>query len=67
MCFLLLLRAFEDLQVSWRATFSEESLSLVKDGVNLTSQLVQTSGVVICRRGEILCALILEVLDDVVK
>uniref|UniRef100_A0A3B5LIK0 Adhesion G-protein coupled receptor V1 n=1 Tax=Xiphophorus couchianus TaxID=32473 RepID=A0A3B5LIK0_9TELE len=58
-------RAFEDLQVLWRATFNEESLSLVKDGVNLTSQLVQTSGVVICRRGEILCALILEVLDDV--
>uniref|UniRef100_A0A3B5LER5 Adhesion G-protein coupled receptor V1 n=1 Tax=Xiphophorus couchianus TaxID=32473 RepID=A0A3B5LER5_9TELE len=52
--------AFEDLQVLWRATFNEESLSLVKDGVNLTSQLVQTSGVVICRRGEILCALILE-------
>ncbi|KAM4746526.1 adhesion G-protein coupled receptor V1 isoform 2-T2 [Anableps anableps] len=57
-------RAFEDLQVFWRATFSKESLSLVKNGVNLTSQLVQTSGVVICRRGEILCALILEVLDD---
>ncbi|XP_014844179.1 PREDICTED: G-protein coupled receptor 98 isoform X1 [Poecilia mexicana] len=57
-------RAFEDLQVFWRATFSEESLSLVKDGVNLTSQLVQTSGVAICRRGEILCAFLLEVLDD---
>uniref|UniRef100_A0A3Q2DXJ8 Adhesion G-protein coupled receptor V1 n=1 Tax=Cyprinodon variegatus TaxID=28743 RepID=A0A3Q2DXJ8_CYPVA len=57
-------RAFEDLQVFWRATFSKESLSLVENGVNLTSQLVQTSGAVICRRGETQCALILEVLDD---
>ncbi|MEQ2283323.1 hypothetical protein AMECASPLE_010101, partial [Ameca splendens] len=57
-------RAFEDLQVFWRATFSKESLSLVKNGVNLTSQLVQTSGAAICRKGEIICVLILEVLDD---
>ncbi|MED6250420.1 Adhesion G-protein coupled receptor V1 [Ataeniobius toweri] len=57
-------RAFEDLQVFWRATFSKESLSLVKNEVNLTSQLVQTSGAAICRKGEIICVLILEVLDD---
>uniref|UniRef100_A0A3Q2PRU9 Adhesion G-protein coupled receptor V1 n=1 Tax=Fundulus heteroclitus TaxID=8078 RepID=A0A3Q2PRU9_FUNHE len=57
-------RAFEDLQVFWRATFSKETLSLVENGVNLTSQLVQTSGTAICRRGEVLCALTLEVLDD---
>ncbi|XP_041856249.1 adhesion G-protein coupled receptor V1 [Melanotaenia boesemani] len=57
-------RAFEDLQVFWRATFSKESLSLVSNGVDLTTQLVQTSGTAICRRGEIICALTLEVLDD---
>ncbi|XP_075324846.1 adhesion G-protein coupled receptor V1 [Odontesthes bonariensis] len=57
-------RAFEDLQVSWRATFSKDSLSLVSNGVDLTTQLVQTSGTVICRRGEIHCVLTLEVLDD---
>ncbi|XP_061584932.1 adhesion G-protein coupled receptor V1 [Cololabis saira] len=57
-------RAFEDLQVFWRATFSKESLSLVSNGVNLTTQLVQTSGTAFCRRGETICTLTLEVLDD---
>ncbi|XP_037536594.1 adhesion G-protein coupled receptor V1 [Nematolebias whitei] len=57
-------RAFEDLHVFWRATFSKDSLSLVSNGVNLTAQLVQTSGTAVCRRGEITCALSLEVLDD---
>lgn len=62
-----LLRAFEDLRVFWRATFSKDSLSLVSHGVNLTAQLVQTSGAAVCRRGEITCALSLEVLDDKVR
>uniref|UniRef100_H2M3Y4 Adhesion G-protein coupled receptor V1 n=1 Tax=Oryzias latipes TaxID=8090 RepID=H2M3Y4_ORYLA len=57
-------RAFEDLQVSWRATFSKEALTLLSNGVNLTSQLVQTSGTAVCRRGEIRCVLSLEVLND---
>ncbi|KAM6930325.1 adhesion G-protein coupled receptor V1 [Xenentodon cancila] len=57
-------RAFEDLQVFWRATFSKESLSLVSYGVNLTTQLVRTSGTAICRRGETICTLTLEVFDD---
>ncbi|XP_017272706.1 adhesion G-protein coupled receptor V1 [Kryptolebias marmoratus] len=57
-------RAFEDLQVFWRATFSKDSLSLLSNGVNLTVQLVQTSGTAICRRGEIICVLTLQVLDD---
>ncbi|XP_069555964.1 adhesion G-protein coupled receptor V1 [Brachyistius frenatus] len=57
-------RAFEDLQVFWRATFSKATLSLVNNGVNLTTQLVQTSGTAICQRGEIICALTLELQDD---
>ncbi|XP_065821533.1 adhesion G-protein coupled receptor V1 [Labrus bergylta] len=57
-------RAFEDLQVFWRATFSEASLTLISNGVNLTKQLVQTSGTALCRRGEITCALTVEVQDD---
>lgn len=62
-----LLRAFEDLHVFWRATFSKDSLNLVSNGVNLTAQLVHTSGTAVCRRGEITCALSLEVLDDKVR
>ncbi|KAM8885173.1 adhesion G-protein coupled receptor V1 [Spinachia spinachia] len=57
-------RAFEDLQVIWRVTFSKEAPTLVNNGVDLTSQLLQTSGTSLCRRGEILCALALEVHDD---
>nr|XP_046243039.1 adhesion G-protein coupled receptor V1 [Scatophagus argus] len=57
-------RAFEDLQVFWRATFSKATLTLVSNGVNLTRELVQTSGSALCRRGEIICALTLEVQDD---
>ncbi|XP_040899032.1 adhesion G-protein coupled receptor V1 [Toxotes jaculatrix] len=57
-------RAFEDLQVFWRATFSKAALTLVSNGVNLTRQLVQTSGTALCRKGAITCALTLEVQDD---
>ncbi|XP_041793349.1 adhesion G-protein coupled receptor V1 isoform X2 [Chelmon rostratus] len=57
-------RAFEDLQVFWRVTFSKDTLTLISDGVNLTRQLVQTSGTALCRRGEIICALTVEVQDD---
>lgn len=62
-----LLRAFEDVQVFWRATFNKATPTLVSNGVNLTRQLVQTSGAVLCRRGEIICPLTLEVLDDEVR
>ncbi|TKS78901.1 G-protein coupled receptor 98 [Collichthys lucidus] len=57
-------RAFEDLQVLWRVTFSKATHTLVSNGVDLTRQLVQTSGTTLCRRGEIICALTLEVLHD---
>uniref|UniRef100_A0A3Q3W600 Adhesion G-protein coupled receptor V1 n=1 Tax=Mola mola TaxID=94237 RepID=A0A3Q3W600_MOLML len=57
-------RAFEDLQVFWRATFSKATLTLVNNGVNLTTQLVQTSGITLCGRGEMICTLNLEVQDD---
>ncbi|KAM9743556.1 adhesion G-protein coupled receptor V1 isoform 2-T3 [Menidia menidia] len=57
-------RAFEDLQVSWRASFSRDSPSLVSNGMDLATQLLQTSGIVICKRGETVCVLTLEVQDD---
>ncbi|KAJ0067530.1 hypothetical protein NL108_008007, partial [Boleophthalmus pectinirostris] len=57
-------RAFEDLQIFWRATFTKDSLSLINNGVNLTSQLVQTSGTAFCRKGEITCAFTVEIQDD---
>ncbi|XP_026177361.1 adhesion G-protein coupled receptor V1 isoform X2 [Mastacembelus armatus] len=57
-------RAFEDLSIFWRATFNKATLTTVNNGVNLTRQLVQTSGIVLCRRGEITCTLTLEVQDD---
>uniref|UniRef100_A0A667YA34 Adhesion G-protein coupled receptor V1 n=1 Tax=Myripristis murdjan TaxID=586833 RepID=A0A667YA34_9TELE len=59
-----LFRAFEDVQVFWRATFSKEALAVVSNGVNLTRELLQTSGTVLCRRGEIICVLTVEVRDD---
>ncbi|XP_061528205.1 adhesion G-protein coupled receptor V1 isoform X2 [Phycodurus eques] len=57
-------RAFEDLQVFWRATFNKAAPTLVSNGVNLTKQLVYTSGFILCRRGEIICAFTLEVQHD---
>lgn len=59
-----LFRAFEDVQVFWRATLNKETPILDSNEVDLTRQLVQTSGAVLCRQGEIICALTLEVLDD---
>lgn len=60
-------RAFEDVQIFWRATFNKAALTLVNNGVNLTRQLVATSGVVLCKKREIMCALTLEALDDEVR
>nr|XP_057927104.1 adhesion G-protein coupled receptor V1 isoform X2 [Doryrhamphus excisus] len=57
-------RAFEDLQIFWRATFNKAAPILVSNGVNLTKQLVHTSGFVLCRRGVTTCAFTLEVQDD---
>ncbi|XP_070760191.1 adhesion G-protein coupled receptor V1 [Enoplosus armatus] len=57
-------RAFEDLQVFWRVTFSKATLTLVNNGVDLTRQLVQTEGTALCKRGEIICVLTVEVQDD---
>ncbi len=57
-------RAFEDVLVFWRVTFSAIVHSVVSHGVNLTRELQQTSGTSICRKGEVLCALRLEVRPD---
>lgn len=65
--FLCLFRAFEDLQVFWRVTFNKAFLSLVNDGVNLTKELVQTSGSTLCKSGEMICSLTLKVQDDDVR
>lgn len=60
-------RAFEDVFVSWRATFSPTAPALLGQGVNLTQELQQTSGRVLCRRGQVLCVLHLEVRADQVR
>ncbi|KAI2664431.1 Adhesion G-protein coupled receptor V1 [Labeo rohita] len=57
-------RAFEDVLVFWRVTFSTTVHSVVSQGVNLTRELQQTSGTSVCRKGEVLCALRLEVRPD---
>ncbi|XP_051923302.1 adhesion G-protein coupled receptor V1 [Hippocampus zosterae] len=57
-------RAFEDVQVFWRVTLNKAPPTLVSSGVNLTKELVRTSGFVVCRKGEIMCALTLETRDD---
>lgn len=60
-------RAFEDVTVLWRSTFSKHIFSLSNNGINLTSELAQTSGITLCRRGEMICALTLEIQDDEVR
>uniref|UniRef100_A0A3P8WCF8 Adhesion G-protein coupled receptor V1 n=1 Tax=Cynoglossus semilaevis TaxID=244447 RepID=A0A3P8WCF8_CYNSE len=60
-------RVFENVQVFWRATFSKAAPLLVSGGVNLTTQLLHTSGTALCRKGETICALTLEILDDEVR
>ncbi|KAK9974393.1 hypothetical protein ABG768_022494 [Culter alburnus] len=57
-------RAFEDVLVFWRVTFSTTVHSVVSHGVNLTRELQQTSGTSVCRKGEVICALKLEVRPD---
>lgn len=57
-------RAFEDVQVFWRVTFNKGTPSVVSNGVNLTKELVQTSGRTVCKSGEVTCALTLTVRDD---
>ncbi|XP_062873808.1 adhesion G-protein coupled receptor V1 [Trichomycterus rosablanca] len=57
-------RAFEDVFVYWRATFSLTAQAVLSQGVNLTRELQQTSGRALCSRGEVLCFLDLEVRPD---
>ncbi|XP_076853827.1 adhesion G-protein coupled receptor V1 [Brachyhypopomus gauderio] len=57
-------RAFEDVYVYWHVTFNLSTPVLLSQGVNLTRELRQTSGRVLCRSGEILCPLHLEVRPD---
>ncbi|XP_062371958.1 adhesion G-protein coupled receptor V1 [Sardina pilchardus] len=57
-------RAFEDVLVFWRVTLSISGLSLVSNGVNLTNELLQTSGRALCKQGEVLCSITLEVRAD---
>ncbi|KAJ3604248.1 hypothetical protein NHX12_028989, partial [Muraenolepis orangiensis] len=57
-------RAFEDVQVYWRATFNATALALFSHGVNLTRELLSTSGVVVCRKGQTRCLLTVEVRAD---
>lgn len=55
------------MQVFWRVTFSDKMLSLTNEGVDLSGELVRTSGITLCRRGDVICTLTLELQDDEVK
>ena len=55
------------MQVYWRATFSRLAPALVSGGVNLTRELLLTSGRVLCGRGQTRCVLTLEVRPDEVS
>lgn len=66
-CVLCVDRAFEDVFVSWRATFSLTVPALLSEGVNLTQELQHSSGSVLCRKGQVLCLLQLEVRPDQVQ
>ncbi|MBN3308256.1 GPR98 protein, partial [Amia calva] len=57
-------RSFEDVTVFWKATFNQSSFSLVNNGVNLTKELLSTSGTALCRRGEVLCFFTVEIRPD---
>ncbi|XP_028834405.1 adhesion G-protein coupled receptor V1 isoform X2 [Denticeps clupeoides] len=57
-------RAFEDVMVFWRVTFSTSVLTVFSQGVNLTRELQQTTGRALCKQGEILCVLSLEARAD---
>ncbi|KAL2079827.1 hypothetical protein ACEWY4_025571 [Coilia grayii] len=57
-------RAFEDVLVYWRVTLSMTDSSLVSRGINLTKELLQTSGRALCKQGEVLCFITLEVKED---
>ncbi|KAM8865111.1 adhesion G-protein coupled receptor V1 isoform 2-T2 [Synchiropus picturatus] len=57
-------RAFEDLQVFWRATFDKSAQTLVNDGINLAQELVQTSGSALCLKGETVCTFAVQIHDD---
>uniref|UniRef100_A0A8C9WGZ3 Adhesion G-protein coupled receptor V1 n=1 Tax=Scleropages formosus TaxID=113540 RepID=A0A8C9WGZ3_SCLFO len=57
-------RAFEDVVILWRVTFNKATPSLISNGINLTRELLNTSGMVICRKGEVLCVFSLEIRHD---
>ncbi|KAJ8380590.1 hypothetical protein SKAU_G00013680 [Synaphobranchus kaupii] len=57
-------RAFEDVDVFWRTTFSKTDPSLTASGVDLARELVLTSGSALCRRGQVQCAFAIEVRAD---
>lgn len=48
----------------WRVTFSDNMLSLTDNGVDLGRELVRTSGTALCRRGDVICTLTVEIQDD---
>lgn len=52
------------MQVFWRVTFSDQTLSLTNDGVDLGEELGRTSGSTLCRRGDVICTLTLEIQHD---
>ncbi|XP_053330924.1 adhesion G-protein coupled receptor V1 [Spea bombifrons] len=57
-------RAFEDVTVSWRATFNKTSVELYRDEVNLVNELQAVSGYTICAAGQTECIITMEIKPD---
>ncbi|KAL1783722.1 G-protein coupled receptor 98 [Sigmodon hispidus] len=53
-------RAFEDVQVFWRATLNQTAIILQKEGLNLTEELRFVAGVTTCTVGQTRCIIHLE-------
>ncbi|XP_069483725.1 adhesion G-protein coupled receptor V1 isoform X2 [Ambystoma mexicanum] len=57
-------RAFENVAVFWRATFSKTSVELYKEGVNLVNELLAVSGFTTCAEGQTSCVIWVEIKPD---
>nr|XP_014349406.1 PREDICTED: G-protein coupled receptor 98 [Latimeria chalumnae] len=57
-------RAFEDVTISWRATFNKTSVVLEKNGVDLVKELLAVLGTTTCIAGQIKCTFNIELRPD---
>lgn len=61
-CFVV--RAFEDVEISWRVTFNRTLVDLQKNGTDLANELIAVIGVATCKAGQTQCAISVEIKPD---